>query len=82
MSKETKTTAPAPEAMTAEEIVAKAQAEAEAIRAAALTEANDIRQQAEEEAAEIRKDAEAAAKEAAPVPAPAAPKHDEGEEYV
>ncbi len=51
MSKETKTTAPAPEAMTAEEIVAKAQAEAEAIRAAALTEANDIRQQAEEEAA-------------------------------
>ena len=37
MSKETKTTAPAPEAMTAEEIVAKAQAEAEAIRAAALT---------------------------------------------
>ena len=75
MSKETKTTAPAPEAMTAEEIVAKAQAEAEAIRAAALTEANDIRQQAE-------KDAEAAAKEAAPVPAPAAPKHDEGEEYV
>ena len=82
MSKETKTTAPAPEAMTAEEIVAKAQAEAEAIRAAALTEANDIRQQAEEEAAEIRKDAEAAAKEAAPVPTPAAPKHDEGEEYV
>lgn len=82
MSKETKTTAPAPEVMTAEEIVAKAQAEAEAIRAAALTEANDIRQQAEEEAAEIRKDAEAAAKEAAPVPAPAAPKHDEGEEYV
>ena len=85
MSKETKTTAPAPEAMTAEEIVAKAQAEAEAIRAAALTEANDIRQQAEEEAAEIRKDAEAAAKEAAPVPAPApkpAPKRDEGEEYV
>ena len=46
MSKETKTTAPAPEAMTAEEIVAKAQAEAEAIRAAALTEANDILQQA------------------------------------
>lgn len=82
MSEKTKTTAPAPEAMTAEEIVAKAQAEAEAIRAAALTEANDIRQQAEEEAAEIRKDAEAAAKEAAPVPAPAAPKHDEGEEYV
>ena len=62
MSKETKTTAPAPEAMTAEEIVAKAQAEAEAT--------------------EIRKDAEAAAKEAAPVPTPAAPKHDEGEEYV
>ena len=83
MSKKNDNTAP--EAMTPEEIIAQAQAEAEAIRAAALNEASDIRQQAEEEADGIRKEArdaasaDDAAQEQAAKPAP---KHDEGEEYV
>ena len=85
MSKKNDNTAPAPEAMTPEEIIAQAQAEAEAIRAAALNEASDIRQQAEEEADSIRKEARDAASGGEAVPtqaAKSAPKHDEGEEYV
>jgi len=85
MSKKNDNTAPAPEAMTPEEIIAQAQAEAEAIRAAALNEASDIRQQAEEEADGIRKEARDAASGGEAVPTQAAkpaPKHDEGEEYV
>lgn len=85
MSKKTDNTASAPEAMTPEEIIAQAQAEAEAIRAAALNEASDIRQQAEEEADGIRKEARdtASGGEAAPEQdEKPAPKHDEGEEYV
>lgn len=83
MSKKNDNTAPAQEAMTPEEIIAQAQAEAEAIRAAAFSEANDIRQQAEEEADGIRKEArDAASGGNAEQAARPAPKHDEGEEYV
>lgn len=85
MSKKTDNTAPAQDAMTPEEIIAQAQAEAEAIRAAALNEASDIRQQAEEEADGIRKEARDAASGGDAEPEQAAtpaPKHDEGEEYV
>ena len=81
MSKKTDSTAPAQEAMTPEEVLAQAQAEADAIRAAALAEVGDIRHQAEEEADEIRKEARSAAEDEAPAPKPA-PKRDEGEEYV
>lgn len=81
MSKKADSTAPAQEAMTREEVLAQAQAEADAIRAAALAEASDIRHQAEEEADEIRKEARSATEDEAPAPKPA-PKHDEGEEYV
>lgn len=83
MSKKNDNTAPTQEAMTPEEIIAQAQAEAEAIRAAAFSEANDIRQQAEEEADGIRKEARTAAGDGnAEQAARPAPKHDEGEEYV
>lgn len=83
MSKKNDNTAPAQEAMTPEEIIAQAQAEAEAIRAAAFSEANDIRQQAEEEADGIRKEARTAAGDGnAEQATRPAPKHDEGEEYV
>lgn len=85
MSKKTDSTAPAQEAMTPEEVLAQAQAEADAIRAAALAEAGDIRHQAEEEADEIRKEARSAAEDETPATKPApkpAPKRDEGEEYV
>ena len=83
MSKKNDNTAPAQEAMTPEEIIAQAQAEAEAIRAAAFSEANDIRQQAEEEADGIRKEARTAVGDGnAEQAARPAPKHNEGEEYV